>query len=709
MSKYDFLDARKELEQTISADLKRALEKRGFSVKHNGTKDSSAPGNKADIELYNSTYHITVEVTKTTKSNADREFLAIKDHLEQIKNTYTSKKCFTIYVSPETHYRMMNAIRDHDILNSKKNDLKILPFSFASFELFITKLIQSHKEQYNKTLIIGLFNEYLNFLDDERVLRILYDKLFSDDEQLKREIQIKEENRHQQTVENLVKDLLNLENKLREELGITHTDAIRDIIFLVFIKLYEEKREFEGKENRFKRHTFPKFQEYINDEKLAGHELFKLIKEDKELKSAKVFTDSDFLSDKLDDNFILKFYIEPFEKYHFYTTKVDGLGAAYEVLGMRAGKDVKAGQFFTPENVVRFMVHMAELDYDDVVLDPACGTARFLIYSMYDMIEKVRGRNQDDKVKNIKVKQLYGSDYDPNVAKLAKMNMYIHGDGKTNIMDQDGLLLFHFDNQIDAILTNPPLGDQSYQKTSYDDIFKKERMAVIPKNNVSTDNLKSLRDKLNALKESLLKAKETQSQKNVQRISKNIEECERKIVNLEEDIARGTVEHKVSGTQMKGGALFINAAYHYLKTVRNEDALPEWRGGKLLLILDEGILNTEDYSNVRNFVKEHFYIKAVISLTRDTFIPISHTSTKTSILYCIKKEDLDAVQQEPIFFAHVDKVGLNTKGKVCENHLFSGNKKNILKNYMEFKKNVLDSYDGLAFNRKRFVGKKKNV
>src|SRR4030042_5069395 len=103
---------------------------------------------------------------------------------------------------------MINAIRDHDILNAKKDDFKIMPICFSSFEIFIEKLVQSHKDEYPKNSILGIFDEYLNYLDDERILRILHNKLFSDDEKLKKEIDIKEENRHQQTVEELVKDLL---------------------------------------------------------------------------------------------------------------------------------------------------------------------------------------------------------------------------------------------------------------------------------------------------------------------------------------------------------------------------------------------------------------------------------------------------------------------------------------------------------------------
>lgn len=93
MSKYEKLDPRSQLEQTITEDLKKALEKRGFEIKHNGKKDSQALGGVPDIKIWDSNYHINVEVTKTTKSSSDREFLSIKDHLDKIKGEYTLKNC----------------------------------------------------------------------------------------------------------------------------------------------------------------------------------------------------------------------------------------------------------------------------------------------------------------------------------------------------------------------------------------------------------------------------------------------------------------------------------------------------------------------------------------------------------------------------------------------------------------------------------------
>lgn len=685
MSKYDELDAYTELEQEITKDLKKAFEKRGFEVRHNGTLKSQTGGGKPDIEMWDNQIHINIEVTKTKKSSQDREYQSIKDHLLNIKKQYPLKKCFMWFISPETYYRTFNSIKDSNFIFHDKDDMKIIPICFSTFEIFINKLIETTKDFYKKEDIIGLFKYHKEFVDDQSVLKHFVEKLFPEDEELIEEIKEAEENKHERIVKELITGFKTLENRLREYRIALTNQAIMNVIYLVFIKLYEEKRQSEGRgKNRFTVEGFREYQDAIDDKKRAVHKLFNSIKQDKKLK--KLFTNSDILSERLDDNFVVEHFIEPFEEYHFYTTKIDGLGAAYEVLGQLSGKDVKAGQFFTPENVVRFMVKLAELNENDIVLDPACGTGRFLTYSMDEMIKVVEGkRNESDLIDHIKHNQLFGADDDPTVSKLAKMNMYIHGDGKTNIFPKDGLRLEEFDNKIDIILTNPPLGDLSYRLPSYNEDFRTKRMSVIPKKSLT-------QEKIDRLKLKLQKETDEEAKK----------EIEKDIIKLESEKENGREEFESTGNQMKGGALFINSCHYYLKAERDKDELPEWRGGKFITIMDEGVLNTDEYQDVRNFIKRHFYIKAVVSLTQDTFVPVSKTPAKTSIIYLIKRQDLEAKQQEPIFYAHASKVGRDTKNRACENHLTNQKQKDIINKYFEFKQKVIQSYRGNQFDRKKF-------
>jgi len=260
---YHQLNPKTELEQTITKVLKAALSKRGFKVKHNGTETTCAPGGVSDIEVSDENYHINVEVTQTVKASADREYLAIKDHLITTKLKEPEKKCYVWYVSPETHYRMANAIREYDFSNRDKEDMKIMPLSFSNFELLVDKLVHSTKDEYKKDDIISLFSDYLNFVDDEIVLKVLYEKLFYTDANLKTELEIKEENKHQKTVEELIAGLTKLEQDLRVYRIALSTDAIKNVILLVFIKLYEEKREFHKEDNRFTKTAFLRFQAMI--------------------------------------------------------------------------------------------------------------------------------------------------------------------------------------------------------------------------------------------------------------------------------------------------------------------------------------------------------------------------------------------------------------------------------------------------------------
>jgi len=702
MTKYDGLDARREVEQAIARDLQSALNKRGFSVQHNGTRDSHAPAGKPDIEIWNSNVHINVEITKSTKSSQDREWQSIKDHFEITKRNNSAKKCFVWFLSPETYYRTINSIKDWNFAHMNEDDQKFLPICFSTFELFVNKLIQSPKEQYAQEQILTLFDNFVEFIDDENILRQFYERLFSLDLNLKNELEKKEEERHQRVVEELISGFKLLEQKLRDERIALASNAIKNVIYLVFIKLYEEKKEKEKQQkNRFTLTSFQEYQVNRGDTRTAIHKLFADIKNDQELTESGLLGSEDELSNRLRDNFVIENFIKPFEQYVFFTTKVDGLGAAYEVLGQLSGKDVTVGQFFTPEKVVKFMVKLADLHPSDIVYDPACGTARFLTYAMEDMVSKVKGtRNELESINHIKKEQIFGTDDDPTVAKLSKMNMYIHGDGKTNIKDEDGLTQLDKDGKIDAVLTNPPLGDLNYWRSIYDDGFRKKRMEIIPKRNITQEKLERVITQISENQERLKTVMTPQKAKSVKR---RIDELQRKKIELEYEIRHDNCEYSVSSKQMKGGALFLNACKHYLKNVRDESELPEWKGGKVLIILDEGILNTDNYKEVRNFIRKYFFIKAIISLTSDTFVPVSNTTTKTSILYAIKKPDPDIVQKEPIFFGHAEKVGLNTRKKVCANHLFNSNGNDLLYKYFDFKTKVQASYDGLIFNQEKFL------
>ena len=754
MSKYDNLTPR-EVEQAMTADLKAAFEKRQMTVRHLG--QAGCP----DILVENDSVLLIFEPTKRRKTQQDGEFPAIRDHLIQKKNENPTKACFCVFVSPETSRRMLENIREHNFARANQSDLKICPLSFDLLELLTQKLSESVADQYPIPDFLVVFNRYPDYLDDERVKKIVFEQIFPTDATFRGIVEREETERAERLQVAFLGQLLRLEQYMRDQGIATSQNAIDTLLYLVFIKLFEEKRDASTGQNRMTQAGFEAFRQQqrraVRERKTAIHELFKVIADENEFRNCGMFSERDTLPDTVTDDFIVETVIPAFSRFTFRGTKIDALGAVYEVLALKSNKDVKIGQFFTPEKVVDFMVRLAEINYRDIVVDPACGTGRFLIWAMDGMLRKIEvdsaQRDKEGERHQVQLHRLFGCDIDERIRKIAQMNMWVHGDGKTNIVRHNGLLLHEcgfnghdtFDDSVHILLTNPPLGDIDYSVPVLQGTFQ-DRTPILPLRNTTEYRLREIQSRLSKYREEItalqtektaLEAneqvetylqlsctpqatRETRSQrkelkatdavKRYLKVRRSIEAKAQTITRNDEEarqlqarVMLGQVEMEVTGSNLKGGALFLNSIWHYLSGARTPEDVPEWRGGKVVIILDEGILNTDDYSVFREFVKQHFYIKAIISLTEDTFVPVSETSTKTSILYAVKKQDPTAVQCEPIFFAHAEKVGLNTKRKVCSNHLNNPNGQGILQKYMEFKAAVLASYSGPTFSRQRFV------
>ncbi len=101
---------------------------------------------------------------------------------------------------------------------------------------------------------------------------------------------------------------------------------------------------------------------------------------------------------------------------------------------------------------------------------------------------------------------------------------------------------------------------------------------------------------------------------------------------------------------------FISALVQVLKPSRDASMPAEWRGGVLALVIDEAVLNTREYAGAREFIRRHFFLKAVVSLPRDAFQDLARTTAKTSILTLVRKTP-DVVQREPVFFAQALRTG----------------------------------------------------
>ncbi|MCH8520135.1 MAG: N-6 DNA methylase [Nanoarchaeota archaeon] len=134
------------------------------------------------------------------------------------------------------------------------------------------------------------------------------------------------------------------------------------------------------------------------------------------------------------------------------------LGDAFEYLLSVMSSQGDAGQFRTPRHIIDFIVEVLEPKINERILDPACGTAGFLISAVKFMEEKAGGKLNQIEVKNIR-DNLYGFDISPNMVRLGLVNMFLHGFYDSNIEEFDTLSndsKDKWDMRYDVILANPP-------------------------------------------------------------------------------------------------------------------------------------------------------------------------------------------------------------------------------------------------------------
>ncbi len=128
--------------------------------------------------------------------------------------------------------------------------------------------------------------------------------------------------------------------------------------------------------------------------------------------------------DEIDDN------INSFMKTHRY---FDVLGQLYIEFLRYANSDKGLGIVLTPPHITEFFSDLAGVNKNTIAYDNCTGTGGFLISAMSKMIKDAK--DDQEKIKKIKSKQLIGTEYQSHIFALAVSNMYIHQDGKTNIIN----------------------------------------------------------------------------------------------------------------------------------------------------------------------------------------------------------------------------------------------------------------------------------
>jgi type I restriction enzyme M protein len=319
------------------------------------------------------------------------------------------------------------------------------------------------------------------------------------------------------------------------------------------------------------------------------------------------------------------------------------------------GKDL--GQYFTPRSVVKLGVALAQLNVDpadlkgksiktDRVIDACCGTGGFLIDALADMWHRVdensslNNSEKSELKKQIANHHIFGIDIgrDPNLSRIARLNMYLHGDGGSSIFNTDSL-----DKKLPDLSHDLP--DVIDEKTELRNIYKEKDGFF----DVALTNPPFAK---------AYKA-EGKSEKDDSTITR--------ILNQYELTVWPDGKKKNS---LKSSLMFYERYFDLL--------VP---GGRLVSVIDDGLLSGSDNLWFRNYLREKFIVRAVVSLPGDAF-QRSKARVKTSIIVLTKKRNEDETQPDvfmyPCRFVGIDdpsrqrvlpmdeKMRQNAKGEIRE-------------------------------------------
>ena len=370
-------------------------------------------------------------------------------------------------------------------------------------------------------------------------------------------------------------------------------------------------------------------------------------------------TKEDFAKDHLfDENETIKIRENSFEQivkelqvYNLSTTSDDVKGIAFEQFLGRTFRG-ELGQFFTPRTIVDFMVSVLDPQEGEYVCDPCCGSGGFLIRAFEyvrehieneveirkedvkkalftDDYPKLPKKEQDEidqkvidafnkmnyeldinnpmgRLRSLSFDCIYGTDANPRMARTAKMNMIMHGDGHGGVHHHDGLLNVNgiWEGRFDVILTNPPFGARIDKELKITDA---DRFTDIEK----------------------IKAYEERYGK---------ENYDNALRQVNDHIGQSILDlfqiGKFSGLTE---VLFIERCLNLLKP-----------GGRMGIVLPEGVLNNTNLQKVRDFVESKAKILLIVSIPQDVFMAAGAT-VKPSLLFFKKFTEDEAEEYNRIY------------------------------------------------------------
>lgn len=285
----------------------------------------------------------------------------------------------------------------------------------------------------------------------------------------------------------------------------------------------------------------------------------------------------------------LKICVSFLEKVKLFNSNLRIIDEAFEYLIPQVSKK-KEGQFFTPRPVEDMVVNMLNPKPEEFIIDPACGSAGFLLHSvMWIAGGAITGKELPPPAKNFAQNNIVGIDFAKKPVMIAKAINLIVGDGKSHVFKDNSL------------------APQTWNE----------------------DTRSGLRPRLMRYLDNAEKDRENQS---------NFLYLDFDILMTNPPFA-GTVKERDILRQYllaeKNGRLVNKIGRHILFLNRSLQCIKP--GGRMAIVLPQGLLNNTNAEYIRRFVIDEARILAVVGLHGNTFKP--HTGTKTSVLFLQKYTD----------------------------------------------------------------------